>query len=381
MTKQQHTRTSPFIALLKERYSLTKEGSKKNASHLVIDISGSEMEYSPGDSAAVIASNDPAIIDKTLAALHASGEENITAKKSGETLTIGEYLTKHVTITRLTRSFVTLAAENTTDDTAKKKLSTLLLPDNKEAFQNLIDTYHFWDFLEEHPITLSLQDFCNTLLPLSPRLYSIASSKDAVGEEIHLAVALVKYNTNDHHRYGVCSHYLCELAQLNDRISLYIQKAHNFTVPENPNTDIIMVGPGTGVAPFRAFIQERIHTNAPGKNWLFYGDWTEENDFCYGEYWKELEASKKLRLDTAFSRDQDYKIYVQHKILENGADIWKWLQGGAHFYVCGDAKYMAKDVSAALHNIAMEHGNLSDEEASQYFIDMKKSGRYQQDIY
>ena len=238
--------------------------------------------------------------------------------------------------------------------------------------------------LEEHSeVKFESQEICDMLTRLIPRLYSIASSMKDVGNEVHLIVAVVTYETNGHKRYGVCSNYIGHRAPIGESsVRVYVQENEHFRLPEDPQTPVIMVGPGTGVAPFRSFMQERIATNVPGKSWLFFGDWTHKYDYFYGEYWESLESQGKLSLNAAFSRDQDYKIYVQNKMYENAADVWQWLEEGAYLYVCGDASRMAKDVDATLLKIIEEQGKLSSEQAREYVMKMiKEEKRYLKDVY
>jgi sulfite reductase (NADPH) flavoprotein alpha-component len=214
-----------------------------------------------------------------------------------------------------------------------------------------------------------------------PRFYSIASSPKVYADEIHLTVAYSSAHVDGHLIVGVGSHFLCEQAHIESTpIPLYIQPSNHFTLP-TPTTSIILIGPGTGIAPFRAFIQERLATQAEGHNWLFFGERNRATDFYYGDYWTALEAQGRLRLDTAFSRDQAEKIYVQHKMLENKKALWEWLQQGAHLYVCGDAERMAKDVDAALQQIVQEEGLLTEEEARKYLKTLRQEKRYLLDVY
>ena len=246
-----------------------------------------------------------------------------------------------------------------------------------------MESRELWDFLIENQEGLpSPQEICNRLRGLIPRLYSIASSMKSVGEEIHLTIAKVIYQTNGFTRRGIATNYLCNLAALNDlSVPIYIQKTNDFRLPENPNTPLIMVGPGTGIAPFRAFMQERATTEASGKNWLFFGEWNKNFDFFYEDYWTKLQKQQFLKLSIAFSRDQERKVYVQHKMEENASEFWQWLEQGAHFYVCGDSTYMAKDVDQTLHKIVEQEGKMDSGAAKAYVKQMKADKRYLRDVY
>jgi sulfite reductase (NADPH) flavoprotein alpha-component len=240
------------------------------------------------------------------------------------------------------------------------------------------------DFLREHPeVVFGAEEFVATLRKLQPRLYSIASSPRVTPETIHLTVAAVRYRLRGRARKGVASTFLADRLEVGETIPVFLHSAKGFRMPEDPSAPMIMVGPGTGVAPFRAFLQDREASGAPGKSWLFFGDQRRATDFLYGDEFEKMAASGLLaRLDTAFSRDQEEKVYVQHRMLEHGAELWKWIaEEGAYFYVCGDAKRMAKDVDAALKRIAIERGGLSEEEATEFLDGMKRAKRYRRDVY
>ena len=220
------------------------------------------------------------------------------------------------------------------------------------------------------------------LMPLLPRFYSIASSMKEVSNEVHLTVADLKYISNQHVRRGVCTYYLCELAPMHQEIiPIFVQPHHGFTVPENRDADLIMIGPGTGIAPYRAFMQERMALNATGKNWLFFGECYRAYNYFYEDYWNSLAAQEKLEIDLAFSRDQEHKIYVWHRMLEKAPEIFNWLQNGAYLFVCGDAHRMAKDVDATIHKIVREQGGMDEHAAKNYIKQLKAENRYLRDVY
>jgi sulfite reductase (NADPH) flavoprotein alpha-component len=271
----------------------------------------------------------------------------------------------------------------TEDAGEKEKLEALLQPGARQEMMDFLSHRELADLLEEFPgVRFSAQDLVDHLKRLVPRLYSIASSPMLFPDEVHLTVAVVRYRTNNRDRVGVCSTYLAERAPLHARaVPVFLAKSH-FRPPEDAAKDIIMVGPGTGIAPFRAFLQERIAIGAPGRNWLFFGDQRRDYDFLYGEEFERQVSEGKLhRLSLAFSRDQEQKVYVQDRMVEEGRALWEWIDNGAYFYVCGDAQRMAKDVDLALHRIARDFGGLNEEEAANYIKLMRKEKRYQRDVY
>lgn len=323
------------------------------------------MEFKVGDSIGIFGQNEPCLVERLLVALNTSGDEIITEPRSQQSMTLRFFLTHKANLSRLTSSFLKVADPH----------HPLL---NDKAY---LASHDPLDFLNTHP-HLPLQDTVNQFAPLLPRFYSVASSLKTHPEEVHLTVSLSMYEHNGESRYGVASHFLCHLATENATpIPSYIQPSLHFTIPHDHQAPIIMVGPGTGVAPFRAFLHERLAINAPGKNWLFFGERHRAFDFFYEEFWSSLARDNKLRLDLAFSRDQAEKHYVQHKMLENGRELWKWLQQGAYFYVCGEAEPMAKEVEETLQHIFQEHGNLSEPDARAYLKALRAQKRYLVDVY
>lgn len=372
-----YTRTSPFVGRLKQRYALTKTGSKKRTDHIVVGLEGSGITYSPGDSVGVIPENAAELVNLTLKAMHCTGDELVTDKRREDTISLCRFLTERANICTVPRSLAQRVAEQVPDSPL-----TPLLPDRKLLKEHLSQRF-LWDFLAEHPdARLSAEEICQSLQPLIPRLYSIASSQAAEANEVHLTVAYVAYESNGHKRHGVATEWLCNaLSEGSGRIPLYIQPANKFSLPKDPTVPVIMIGPGTGVAPFRAFMQERVAVGAGGPAWLFFGEWTQEHEFFYEEEWMTLVESGHLKVDTAFSRDQTEKIYVQDRIRENGKAIWEWLEKGACVYVCGDASRMAKDVEATLVDIIAEHADLSEEDAKAHLKELRHGGRYMKDVY
>jgi sulfite reductase (NADPH) flavoprotein alpha-component len=275
-------------------------------------------------------------------------------------------------------------AEKVTDEAEKAKLDQLLDPANKEMLKGWLEDRAYIDLLQEFPSgRFSPQELVDLMRKLMPRLYSIASSPLVSPQGVHLTVAIVRYETNHRERVGVCSTFMADRVLVSETpVPVFVSSSH-FGLPEDhAERDVIMVGPGTGIAPFRAFVQERAATKATGRNWVFFGDQHEATDFLYDDEWKDYAASGAVtKLDLAWSRDQEEKIYVQDKMRESAAEIWSWIQGGALFYVCGDAKRMAKDVDQALQDIVAEQGGMSVEDAAAYVKQLKKDKRYQRDVY
>ena len=378
-----YSKTNPFLASVKERYSLCKQGSQKSVYHVVLDLKHSGISYNVGDSIAIFADNDPELVKNTLRAMKAVGKEQVLEKHTENIISLEEFLTKKGDVTQVSRKLISELAQRQTDLQKKERLETLLKEEHKELLKEYQASHEIWDALEENSeVTFPIQELVHLMQPLLPRFYSIASSMAEVGEEVHLTVAELQYITNGHLRRGICTHYLCRLAPLHERVvPIYLQPSNGFTLPQDPNAPIIMIGPGTGVAPYRAFLQEREAKGAKGFNWLFFGECHQACNFFYEDYWKQLESANKLKLTTAFSRDQDYKVYVQHRMIEQGKEIFDLLENGAYLYVCGDARRMAKDVDAALHHLVQIHGNFDEQGAKLYVKKLRTEKRYLRDVY
>jgi sulfite reductase (NADPH) flavoprotein alpha-component len=262
-------------------------------------------------------------------------------------------------------------------------LEDLLAEGQRERLLHYLHSHELWDLLLSHPrAAFTPQELADLLPPLLPRFYSIASSKQVVGEEVHLTVALTHFETREIRRHGVGSYFLCHSAPLGTRcVPTYLHPSNGFTLPSEEHIPIIMVGPGTGVAPFRGFMQERLVSGSKAKSWLFFGDWHKDFDFLYDDFWNHLSAIGQLKLECAFSRDQAEKVYVQHKMLENAGEIWSWLSEGAYIYVCGDAERMAKEVDQVLHHIVKEEGGYSEEAAKAFLKKLRTEKRYLRDVY
>lgn len=378
-----YDKTNPYLASLTERYSLCRSGSKKNTYHLILDLKGSGIQYEVGDSIAIFPTYETEIVSRLIKRLGASGAEPIIDKQSGATYSLHDYLAKKANLGDVSRKLIGEIAKRQTNLQKKEQLEFLISEGQKEALKNFQATHEVWDTLEENfEVVFSPQELCQLLQPLLPRFYSIASSMASVGEEVHLTVAEVVYETNSQQRRGVCTHFLCNTAPLHERsIPIYIQSSHGFAPPSQGEAAAVMIGPGTGVAPFRAFMQEREAKGAEGKNWLFFGEWHRDHHFYYEMEWERHIQAGRLRVDTAFSRDQEHKVYVQHRMLENGAELFALMETGGHFYVCGDAQKMAKDVDAALHQIVEKHAVCSPQAAKDYIKQLKSAKRYLRDVY
>lgn len=372
---------NPFLASIKERYLLSCSSSAKKTFHISLDLKGSSYRYHPGDSVAIYSHNDPQLVQRTLNAIKASGEELIIDKKGCEHV-LRDFLTTKANITDVSRKFYATMLERQTNLQKQEHLQWLHREENREALKTYLEHHEVWDFLAENEeVSFSLAEIVSLLMPLLPRFYSIASAQAVVGEEVHLTIAAVEYNSNGHQRRGVCTYYLCHLAPLMQPvIPLYVHASTGFSMPADANSDIIMIGPGTGVAPFRAFMQQRALAGA-GRNWLFFGEWKAAENYFYKDFWLQLVQENKLQVDTAFSRDQEDKIYVQHRMLEKGQELYQWLEKGASIFVCGDAHRMAKDVDHTLHQIVQIFGHKSEKEAKEYIKKLRADKKYLRDVY
>lgn len=380
-----YSKDQPFQACILENRLLTKPGSAKETRHFVVSLAGSGLHYKAGDSLGVFPENRASEVDEILGLLGATGEERVSPAmlKLAEPIALREALSRRLALAGPTAKLVTTLAAKATDPQEKAKLGGLLAPESKEVLATFLEERHYVDLLTEfRSARLTPQELVDHMRKLMPRLYSIASSPKLHPTDVHLTVAAVRYQTNERERVGVCSTFLADRVQVGEtRVPVFVSHSH-FGPPEDGAKDAIMVGPGTGIAPFRAFVQDRVASGATGRNWVFFGDQHRATDFLYEEDWNAwLEKGQLARFHTAFSRDQPQKIYVQDRMRENAAELWSWIKAGAHFYVCGDAKRMAKDVDVALHDVIALQGGMDTAAAADYVKQMKKERRYQRDVY
>ncbi|MCZ8517750.1 sulfite reductase subunit alpha [Paenibacillus filicis] len=374
-----YSRTNPFQAKVLKNVNLNGAGSNKETRHLELSLKGSELSYIPGDCLGIIPENDPELVASLLEEMKWNAELSVSVNKQGDTLPLKEALATHFEITLLTKKMIQQAAELSENE----ELQKLVSDENLTQLKAYIDGRDLLDLLRDFgPWKASAQEIVSLLRKMPPRLYSIASSITANPEEVHLTIGAVRYTAHGRERKGVCSVLCAERLQEGDTLPVFIQQNKHFNLPDFQDKDVIMVGPGTGIAPFRSFIQERAVNEASGRSWLFFGDQHSASDFLYQN---ELEKYQKdgvlTRLDVAFSRDSAEKVYVQHKMLENSRELFDWLKNGAYFYVCGDKQYMAKDVHNTLISVIEKEGSMTREAAEAYLNDMQEQGRYQRDVY
>ncbi|EIF2258580.1 assimilatory sulfite reductase (NADPH) flavoprotein subunit [Vibrio cholerae] len=369
-----YSKEQPYTASLSTSQKITGRDSGKDVRHIEIDLADSGITYQPGDALGVWYENRPQLVDALLDSVGLSGNEQVQV--DGETLSLHSALTHHYEITTANPQLVAQFAE-----LAQSEKLTSLAQD-KEALREYATRTQVIDVLREEKVTLSAIQLLSLLRRLTPRLYSIASSQSEVGEEVHLTVGVVEYEYEGEQRLGGASSFLAHQLEEGAPVKVFVEHNNNFKLPSDDNAPLIMVGPGTGIAPFRSFIQERENRGAAGKNWLLFGDRTFTQDFLYQVEWqKYLKSGVLNRLDVAFSRDQHEKVYVQHRLLEQAELVWQWLQEGAYFYVCGDASRMAKDVHQALITVVEQQGGLNREQAEEYVSELRKAKRYQRDVY
>jgi sulfite reductase (NADPH) flavoprotein alpha-component len=371
-----YTRAHPFSAELLVNQRITGQDSDRDVRHLELLIENSGLRYQPGDSLGVIPVQADALVDEVLDHLKLQGSEDVEFQ--GETMALRRWLTERRELTILTRPF--LAAHAGRCDAGP--LREALDPAGSDRLRQLLTTWQLPDLLARHPAAWPATDLVAALRPLAPRMYSIASSPlPSDGNEVHLTVAHVDYNFEGTNRWGVGSHYLCNLA-LDTHVRVFVEPNNRFRLPVDGKRDIIMIGPGTGVAPFRAFMQHRAALGAEGRNWLFFGNRHFRSEFLYQVEWQDALAKQTLhRLDLAWSRDGTQRIYVQQRMQERARELYAWIKGGAYVYVCGDASHMAPDVHSALVRIGIEQGGLSQEAAGEWLNQLAGEGRYVRDVY
>lgn len=373
------TKENPFLSQITERYLLNKEGSLKKTYHIELDIHGSSLSCKVGDSIGVLPFNPPELVTSLLFYLEGKAEQTISDPRKKDPISLFDYLSKRVNLQRVSSSlckqlFPYLKAEK------KQLLSSL--EKTPSLLQSYLKEYELFDFLEDHAQKkIPLESLLSNLALQLPRFYSIASSPLLHPDSLHLTVNYINYQKRNLPKAGVASHFLCQAAPKKEKVvPIFLLPTSHFTLP-CPTKDIIMIGPGTGVAPFRGFLQQRIYQKAPGRNWLFFGEQKKAYDFYYEDFFSLCEKQNFLTLSTAFSRDQPEKIYVQQKIWEHRKELWSWMQQGAYLYLCGDAKQMAKEVEKAFLQIFTTEGNFTEEEAKAFLKYLKKEKRYLLDVY
>ncbi len=368
-----YSRKNPFQSKVLDKVRITGRESDKEVYHLELSLEGSGIHYEPGDALGVIAQNPPKLVKEIISTLGVIDNE-VVETRIGK-LPFNEALEHHYEITLLTRDVIQKYAEKT----GSKEVQAIT--DDEAKLDHYLFGHDVLDLLHEFPAKLTATEFLDLLRPLPPRLYSISSSQKAFEDEVHITVSRVRYENKGRQRYGACSTFLADRLDVDDDVLIYIDKNPNFRLPAN-GSPIIMVGAGTGIAPYRAFLQQRETANQKGNSWLFFGERRFSSDFLYQLEWqKYLQKGFLERIDLAFSRDQEEKVYVQHKLKEQQEELFRWLENGASFYLCGDMKYMAKDVQITLLDIIKTQGGMTDKKARSYFKKLKKEKRFMADVY
>src|SRR2546423_3462749 len=376
-----HSRKNPFPAPLLKRRRLDGAGSEKESFHYEFSLHGSGLAFEPGDSLGVFPANAPELVDEIINLLGFTGDEQVGGA-SGESIPLRQVLERERTITTPSRQFVQLVAERIP---SAHFLLEYCDPNNRAKLDSYLWGRHVVDFALEYPELrnkLSAPEFAASLSKLQPRLYSIASSLKRYPEQAHLLVTNVGFVSHGRAPKGVCTSFLSERIEEGTRVPAFIHSAKHFRLPDDPAAPIIMIGVGTGLAPYRGYLEDREAIGATGRDWLFFGEQRRAANFYHEKEFADYAGGGLLtRFDTAFSRDQTSKIYVQHRIREQGHEVWSWLQDGAYLYLCGDAERMAPDVDAAIHSVAEEHGGMSQEAAAEYVANLRTTKRYRRDVY
>nr|WP_239949098.1 assimilatory sulfite reductase (NADPH) flavoprotein subunit [Dyella terrae] len=374
-SRLRHTREHPYTASVLDNQVIVARDAGRDIRHVELSLEGSGLSYEPGDAIGVWPENPPTLVDQWLTLLKLDGEQPVY--HGGKELPLRRWLSHERELTRLSRPLIAAVADASGDE----KLAGLLRPDRSASLAALLADEQPIDLWRRYPAEWSADELVAALRPQTPRLYSIASSQKTVGDEVHLTVAVVDYEAYGERHWGAASSFIAAASD-DQRVPVFIEENERFRLPKDSGRDIIMIGPGTGVAPFRAFVQERREIAASGRNWIFFGNRNFTHDFLYQIEWQTALRDGSLdRLDLAFSRDGAAKVYVQQRIREQGHDLYAWLQEGAHLYVCGDANHMAKDVHAALIDVAVSHGGQSPEQAREWLSDLLQQGRYARDVY
>lgn len=374
----QYSKQNPLSAEFSLSQKITGRDSAKDVRHIEIDLGESGLTYQVGDALGVWFENDEQLVSKLLIELNFSGDEKINLKVSGEVkeFSLKEALISQLEITQTAPSFVEFWAQ------ASKDSTLVTVASDKNSAREFAGEHQIIDVVSLAKAEIDAQSFVDALRKITPRLYSIASAQAEVEEEVHLTVGIVSYEANGDTRTGGASGFLAERLEEGQKVRVFVEHNDNFRLPQSDDTPVIMIGPGTGVAPFRAFMQEREARDAGGDNWMFFGDQTFTQDFLYQTEWQNyLKSGLLTRMDVAFSRDQAEKIYVQDRLKEQAAEVFSWLERGAHLYICGDANRMAKDVHQTLVDIIQEHGKLTAEQAEDYLKSLRSNKRYQKDVY
>ncbi len=374
-----YSRTNPFQAEILENINLNGQGSNKETRHLELSLEDSNLHFEPGDSLGIYPENHPELVDQLIEKMNWNKDELVAVNKQGDLVSIREALISNFEITVLTKPLLQKAASFTTDT----RLENLLKPEQEGEMREYLYGRDLLDLVHDFsPWEVEANEFIKILRKIPARLYSIASSSKANPDEVHLTIGAVRYQAHGRDRIGVCSFECAVNKQIGDHLPVYIQRNGNFKLPDDPQTPLIMIGPGTGIAPFRSFLEEREELECEGKTWLFFGDQHYVTDFLYQVEWQQwLENGTLTRMDVAFSRDTKEKVYVQHRMMEKSRELYEWLEKGAVIYVCGDEKHMATDVHKTLAIILEEEGGMSPLEAEEYLTEMQKQQRYQRDVY
>jgi sulfite reductase (NADPH) flavoprotein alpha-component len=374
LTSQQYSKKNPFTATLLQSQKITGRDSVKDIRHIEISLANSGMSYQPGDALGVWFNNDVSMVNELLSLLSIDKADKVEI--AGQSMSIFEGLVEKFELTQSYPGFVIAYNEVAENAELAEKLA------DKAILRVYLSERQIIDVVRDYPTTLTAQQLANALRGITPRLYSIASSQVEVEDEVHLTVALVDYHAHGFSHQGGASGYLAQRLEEGGEVKVFVEKNDNFRLPENPDAAVIMIGPGTGIAPFRAFMQQREVDEAQGKNWLFFGNPNYTQDFLYQIEWQRFVKDGVLdKVSLAFSRDQEEKIYVQHRITEQGADLFQWLEEGAYVYVCGDAEHMAKDVHEALVAVVQQHGGKDLQAAESYLSELRRAKRYQKDVY
>ncbi|EMM5120374.1 NADPH-dependent assimilatory sulfite reductase flavoprotein subunit [Providencia stuartii] len=369
-----YTKTSPLTASLSVNQKITGRGSLKDVRHIEIDLGDSGLRYQPGDALGVWFDNDPALVEELIGLLWLTGDEKVQVAE--QSYTLRDALTHHLELTQNTPLIVENYANLSKDETLLGLIS------DKQALLHYAQNTPIVDMVRQAAAQPTAQEFVELLRPLTPRLYSIASSQAETEDEVHITVGVVRYDIDGRARTGGASGFLADRLKEGDELRIFIEHNDNFRLPADSTKPVIMIGPGTGIAPFRAFMQQRDNEEATGKNWLFFGNPHFVEDFLYQVEWQRYVKEGLLtNISLAWSRDQAQKVYVQDKLREQGEEVWHWIEEGAHIYVCGDANHMARDVEQVLLEIISQYGNMDSESADEFLSELRVERRYQRDVY